>query len=72
MAPFNVTAEQAAKLHQLWNRHRDDSNPESTFGAFVNAFQPVLMSDGGIGGQIDYRTGGGIFICILPDGSAHS
>ncbi len=76
MPNFNVTAEQATKLHQLWDRHRNYNDPDyPTFGAFVATFLPVSTVNGkrdAIGGHVAYRNGGGIFICILPDGSAHS
>ena len=79
MESFNVTAEQADKMHQLWTRHLrqarqwpGNSAIEGTFGEFVSLFLPVLFSDGGLGAQLEYPGGGGIYVCILPDGSSHS
>jgi hypothetical protein len=77
--PFNITEQQADTLHRKWFQHRvqtaptaDNPIPLSSYSDFVALFRPGFTGNGSIEGYVEYGSGGGIYLCILADGSCHS
>jgi hypothetical protein len=77
--PFTINQKQADTLHRKWWQFKvvaaenaGETCPRCTYSAFVALFSPGFTGNGSIEGYVKYAGGGGIYLCILADGSCHS